>query len=66
MWIVDDTRNGIHVYPPDDVVSHELTDDCVCGVRNDPILRDDGSINWVVIHFALDGRPDGLPKKGES
>lgn len=47
----------VHVYPPDDLVEHNLDgDDCVCGTRDEPVRRADGSVGWVVVHQALDGR----------
>jgi hypothetical protein len=49
--------DDIHVYPVDDLVEHELDGgDCVCGVTAEPVKRDDGSIGWVLVHHALDGR----------
>ena len=45
-----------HVVPVGDLIEHELTDDCPCGVTPEPVGRDDGSFGWVVIHHSLDGR----------
>lgn len=46
-----------HVVPINDLVDHELTEDCVCGPATEPVVRDDGSVGWVILHQALDGRP---------
>lgn len=46
----------MHVYPLNDLVEHEFTDECVCGPRSEAVRRDDGSYGWVVIHSSLDGR----------
>lgn len=43
--------------PSGDLIEHDLDEDCVCGPRIEPVKRDDGSIGWVYIHHALDGRP---------
>lgn len=49
--------DDVHVYPINDLVDHELDgDDCVCGPTAEPAGRDDGSIGWVLVHHALDGR----------
>lgn len=47
----------IHVYPLGDLVAHDTDgDECICGPLDEPVKRDDGSIGWVVVHHALDGR----------
>lgn len=47
----------VFVIPVDDLVAHEEeSEDCICGPRVEPVKREDGSIGWVVIHHALDGR----------
>lgn len=45
-----------HVHPIDDLIEHELIEDCVCGPETQPVERDDGSIAWMVVHHSLDGR----------
>lgn len=42
----------------DEDVTHEVTDDgdCPCGPEVQPVEREDGSIGWVYLHNALDGR----------
>lgn len=53
-----------HVYPVNDLVEHETTDDdCVCGPSLEAVPRDDGSMGWLVIHHSLDGRELPHPKE---
>lgn len=41
----------------EDLVAHETEGDgCVCGPTTQPVERDDGSISWLLVHHALDGR----------
>lgn len=58
--INDDTDRAdyVHVMPIDDLVEHELDDDgeCPCGPEVQPVEREDGSIAWLYLHNALDGR----------
>lgn len=59
--IIDDSADGadyIHVTPINDLVEHECDDDgeCPCGLDVQPIEREDGTIAWVYLHNALDGR----------
>jgi len=47
----------VHVLPVTDLIEHEDTGDaCPCGPRTEPVPADDGSIGWIVVHHALDGR----------
>lgn len=39
-----------------DLITHEQSEDCVCGPTVEPVKRDDGSYGWLVIHHSLDGR----------
>jgi hypothetical protein len=48
--------NTLHVHPLRDLIEHELTDDCPCGPRQQPVTREDGSVGWLVVHSSLDGR----------
>lgn len=52
-----DGTGPVHVYPVNDLVAHD-TDGrpCVCGPADVPVERDDGSMGWMVVHHALDGR----------
>lgn len=46
-----------HVYPVNDLVEHDTSGgECVCGPETMPVERDDGSIAYVIVHHALDGR----------
>ena len=56
----------VHVMPINDLVEHEWDDngDCPCGPEVQPVERDDGSIGWVYIHSALDGRDLGEEGQG--
>ena len=47
---------SVHVVPVGDLLDHEDTDDCPCGVTIEPVERKDGSIGWLHIHHSLDGR----------
>lgn len=42
---------------PADLIEHEEGEDCICGPTSIPVKRDDGSVGWVIVHHALDGRP---------
>lgn len=59
---IDDTDDGdpnhVHVTPINDLIEHEWDDDgdCPCGPEVQPVEREDGSIGWLYLHNALDGR----------
>lgn len=48
----------VHVIPIDDLIEHEYDEegDCPCGPEVRPVEREDGSIAWLYVHNALDGR----------
>lgn len=49
----------LHVHPVDDLVGHDTATedaDCACGPTIRPVERDDGSMGWLIVHNALDGR----------
>lgn len=48
----------VHVMPIDDLIEHEYDEEgyCPCGPEVRPVEREDGSIAWLYIHNALDGR----------
>lgn len=46
----------LHVHPLQDLVEHELTEDCPCGPEARPVKREDGSVGWLIVHHALDAR----------
>lgn len=48
----------LHVHPVDDLIAHQLDDDCPCGPEQRPVTREDGSVGWLVIHHAWDGREE--------
>lgn len=50
--------NHVHVMPIDDLIEHECDEegDCHCGPEVRPVEREDGSIAWLYVHNALDGR----------
>ena len=46
-----------HVFPVNDLMEHDTDGgDCVCGPTAKSVERDDGSIGWLQVHHALDGR----------
>ena len=53
-----DHGDHAHVIPVFDSISHDVDPDgdCICGTRIEPNVWDDGTINWMITHFALDGR----------
>lgn len=48
--------NILHVHPLQDLIEHELTEDCVCGPESRPVKREDGSVGWLLVHHSFDGR----------
>lgn len=49
----------LHVTPRKDVIVHDTSSeepDCVCGPATHPVVRDDGSVAWLLVHHSLDGR----------
>ena len=53
--------NTAHVVPVNDLIAHELTDDCPCGpafekVPPHPSAPEGQPDGWVTVHHALDGR----------
>lgn len=53
-----DGADYVHVFPINDLVEHEWDDngDCPCGPEVQPVECEDGTIGWVYLHNALDGR----------
>lgn len=47
---------SLHVVPLNDFIEHGIADTCPCGPTDQPVRRDDGSVQWLVIHHSLDGR----------
>ncbi|HEY9354190.1 MAG TPA: hypothetical protein VIP28_13100 [Nocardioides sp.] len=48
--------NRAHVMPVNDLVGHDVADDCVCGPRTEIVIRKDGSSGWLIVDHSLDGR----------
>jgi hypothetical protein len=46
----------VHVVPIGDLIEHDVTAECVCGPRVEPVKRPDGSCGWLVLHHSLDNR----------
>lgn len=47
----------VHVVPVGDLIEHDTEgEDCACGPASQPVVRDDGSVGWMVVHHSLDGR----------
>jgi hypothetical protein len=58
-WFVHTEGQPVHVWPRGDLIEHDADDDdagCLCGPTVEPVPRPDGSIGWLIIHHALDGR----------
>lgn len=64
----EDTGTGSpHVIPVNDLIEHQVDENCPCGPAADPVKRDDGSVGWLYVHHSLDGREldedrDGKPE----
>lgn len=55
MWIKATMADGdIHVTPVNDLIDHELSEDCICGPE--PELLENGK--WMYAHESLDRRED--------
>lgn len=68
----EDVNDVLHVYPLGDRVTVQLggktvsaaiehdtstsEPDCICGPEVRPEKREDGSVGWLIVHHALDGR----------
>lgn len=48
--------NDLHVVPIGDLVEHEAREGCACGPLPQSVIRDDGSVGWLMVHHSLDGR----------
>lgn len=56
------SADDLHVHPVNDLIKHELADECPCGPQSRPVERDDGSIGWLMVHNSLDGREQDEPE----
>lgn len=54
MWESVWQQEEVHVWPLDDLIAHEV--ECPCLPVVQPVEDDEGSIGWVFIHNAWDGR----------
>lgn len=55
MWLKTTMADGdIHVTPVNDLIDHELSEDCICGPE--PELLENGK--WMYAHESLDRRED--------
>lgn len=54
---VDDKTTIIHIHPIDDLVLHDLSEDCICGTDQE-LMTDENFTKMCVIvsHNSLDGR----------
>lgn len=52
---LDLVEQPVHVLPVNDLIDHDLTDSCPCGPADQSVIRDDGSVGWIVVHASLDG-----------
>lgn len=49
--------DDVHVIPIGDLIEHvDDGGDCPRGPTTQPVPREDGSMGWVIVHHALDGR----------
>lgn len=58
-WSVTTYASGVHAYPNDDIIAHEMNDegvDCACIPHVEPVPRSDGTIGWLYMHHAWDNR----------
>ncbi len=55
-WVNIQVGNEVHTIPVNDKHKHDENDDCGCFPRTEPVPREDGSVGWLIIHNALDGR----------
>lgn len=47
----------VHILPVDDLLEHdEEGSDCACLPHVEAVPRDDGSMGWLIVHNAWDGR----------
>lgn len=52
----------VHTYPVNDLIDHDTdSDDCACGPLIEPVPAEDGSMGWLIVHHALDGREHREP-----
>lgn len=59
-WIAEQYDCGVHIYPIDDLVMHEMDDAgelaCACLPVVEPVIDDDKVYGFLIVHNAWDGR----------
>lgn len=60
-WFVFDEPDGPHIVPRNDLITHEISQDCVCGPETIPVLHDDGTVSFMYTHHSLDDREKDEP-----
>jgi len=55
-WLAEYGAEGVHVHPLNDLIGHSLTPDCPCGPELELVPCDDGCVEPLHHHHALDGR----------
>ena len=55
-WLAQQTDDGAHVLPIDDVVEHTESVECVCVPHVELMVDDSGNPTSLVTHHSLDGR----------
>jgi len=57
VWHVTRVEPGVvHLHPIEDLVEHELDDECACAPRSELVPRPAGPDGWLYVHNSLDGR----------
>lgn len=51
-----DERSEVHVIPANDLIRHQVDEDCTCGPAVEAIAGDSGSMGFMYSHASLDGR----------
>jgi hypothetical protein len=47
----------VHVVPVNDLLAHDLEgEDCACLVTVEPVMAENGSCGWLIVHNSWDGR----------
>lgn len=55
-WTNVEVDNAVHTMPVNDKFIHFADEDCGCAPRVEPVPREDGTVGWLYIHDAADGR----------
>jgi hypothetical protein len=46
----------VHTLPVGDLIAHMSAEDCPCLPTVEPVPAEDGSMGWLIVHNAWDGR----------